>query len=46
MCGLEYLILERPVGKGVDINLESGLEVGLDDAMSPNPGVGVRERVW
>ena len=41
MCGLGELILECSVVNGVGINLESGLEVGPDDALYHNPGVGV-----
>lgn len=44
MCGLGELILECSVVKGVGIYLESGLEVGPDDALYPNPGLGERER--
>lgn len=44
MYDLGELILECSVVKGVGINFESGLEVGPDDALYPNPGVGERER--
>lgn len=44
MCSLGELILECSVVNGVGINLESGLEVGPDVALYPNPGVGVGER--
>lgn len=44
MCGLGELILECSVVNGVGINLESGLEVGPDDALYPNTGVGVGEK--
>ena len=44
MCSLGELILECSVVNGVGINLESGLEVGPDDALYPNPGIGVGER--